>query len=302
MLYISFIVLSIIIFLILNALEFKKLKNKFFEKVNKNQFEKIIRKYLKKRSFFKKVFDNIEGTILKSNIKNYIPFFDVHIFIILSFIVFISLLFAFKDLGILPAAVFSTVSVYTFYALLLFLGLINRKKIKKIYLNFLSVFSGFYNVSENIIMSLKFTADYVEEPIKSIIKRNVNIYERTLISEEDCLEGILKEVGDKEFRKFIKFSKLYSKYGGNYNRALDKLSEQARRLAEVESLKSSGAIVGTTIVILMIILDIIAVISAVNDPDIINILKNTVSGQITVISNAAALIFALYIIKSINSD
>jgi tight adherence protein B len=179
---------------------------------------------------------------------------------------------------------------------------VNAKKIKEAYLSFLTTFMGFYNIEGNIINALKSTAPYISEPLRSIIKRNVFLYEKTQISVDECLENMAAEAGNKEFRKFINFAKMNAKYGGNFNKALMKLREQGEKLFSLESIKSANASVGSMIILVMIVINLLLMMNISADPDIVYIVKNTITGQAIAISNAVSIVFGLYMIKNINSS
>ena len=139
----------------------------------------------------------------------------------------------------------------------------NSRKIHKTYLTFLNTFAGFYRLNQgNIINSMDATAEYMPEPLKTILKRNIAIYKNSMKSEYECFNKIINEVGDKEFGKFFRFASMNSKYGGDFERALTKFREQGERLAAVEATKTASSVVGTIIILFMIGISLVLIFNA----------------------------------------
>lgn len=265
------------------------------------QYEKTTKNLLKQNSFLKKISCNIDGVIARSGVKKHLSFLDTGSFLVINLILFIVGFGVFKKLGFVAGMMYGCVIAYIPYTILTFMATINTRKIKKMYLTFLNTFSGFYNLEGNIINSINSTADYMPEPLKSILKRHITIYKSSMKSVNECFDGIINDVGDKEFRKFFKFAKLHSKYGGNFERALEKFREQGEKLASVESTKTANASVGTMVILLMIGISLMLIFNASSEPEIVFIIRKTITGQMIAASNAAAIIFGLYMIKNINT-
>ena len=249
---------------------------------------------------FKRLYAVVESTILYSGIKNYIPV-SVSGYMAFSAVLFAGAFYFFQRLGVLAALMYAGATVYVPYAVLSFMVLLNQRKIKGMYINFLNTFTGFYSVEGNLVNSLNSTSDYVAEPLRSILKRHVLIYQRAMRSMDDFLSGIMAEISGREFKKFFKFAKLQAKYGGNFQKALAKLREQGEKLASVESLKGASAAVSTMIILIMIVINLVMLFNISKEPDMVYTLRNTLEGQMILVSNAAAIIFALFMIKHINA-
>lgn len=278
-----------------------------FERKNKikpyfiRQYEKATKNLLKQNSIWKKISCSINGVIARSGIKKYLSFLDTSSFLGVDLLLFIVAFAVFNKLGFLAGFMYGCVVAYIPYTLLAFLSTINTRKIKKTYLTFLNTFSGFYNLEGNILNAVESTAEYMPEPLSSILKQNIGVYKRSLKSVDECFDSIINDVGDKEFRKFFKFAKLHSKYGGSFEKTLAKFREQGEKLASAEAAKAAGASVGTMVVLLMIGISLMLIFNVSLEPEIIITLKNTFTGQMIVASNAAAIIFGLYMIKNINT-
>lgn len=277
-----------------------KLNGSRFKRFYFREYDKILKKVLGNSGFLKRRYDGIRNVILRSGIKNYIPL-DAGSFIGFCMGLFVMAFLFFRKLGILAAFMYAGAAVYVPFAVLSFMTVLNQRKIKGMYLNFLSTFSGFFNIEGNMVNSIKSTSEYVGEPLRSILKRHVIIYERSMKSMEEFLDRIMAEIGDREFRKFFKFAKLYAKYGGNFGKALSKLREHGEKLSSVESMKGAGSSVGTMVILLMVVINLLLILNLSNDPEVVYTLKNTMTGQVIAVSNAAAVIFGLYMIKNINS-
>jgi hypothetical protein len=266
------------------------------------QYEDILDDILKQNSLLKRMTDNVDGIIARSGIKKHLSFLNASSFFIIDLILFIGAFGVFKKLGLLAGFMYSCVVAYLPFAILMFVSAINTRKIKKTYLTFLNTFSGFYNLEGNIINAIAQTAEYMPEPLKSILKRHIEIYKRSMKSTDEWFDELINEVGDGEFRKFFKFAKLNAKYGGNFERALVKFREQGEKLASIEATKTASASVGTMVILLMIGICLLLIFNISSEYETMMVLKNTVTGQMIAASNAAAIIFGLYMIKHINSS
>lgn len=277
-----------------------KLNGSRFKRFYFREYDKVLKRILGNSGFLKKRYEDIQTVILQSGIKNYIPL-DAGVFTGFCMGLFALAFFFFRKLGILAALMYAGTVVYVPFAVLSFMTVLNQRKIKTMYINFLNTFSGFFNIEGNVVNSIKSTSEYVGEPLWSILRRHVMVYERSMKSMEEFLDGIIAEIGDREFRKFFKFAKLHAKYGGNFGRALAKLREQGEKLASVESLKGASAAVSTMIILAMIVINLVMIMNISGEAEAVYILRNTLEGQMILASNAAAIIFALFIIKHINT-
>lgn len=290
----QFVVLSALIYLAATEI----LRAKFRRRLVESYFSRKAFGFLESRSNF---FKGIDSLLARSGIKGKLPSLDAKNMAIISCILFLAGIYFFRRLGI-AALFYAAAMVYIPYAGMMFLSSVNARKIKSAYLAFLSTFIGFYNIESNIINALKSTAAYVSEPLSSILRRNVFLFEKTQLSIAECLDNIAFEVGDKEFRKFINFAKMNAKYGGNFGKALTKLREQAEKLHSLEAIKSANATVGSMVILFMIVINLVLMMNVSNDPEVAFTIRNTMTGQAIAVSNAVAIMFGLYMIKNINSS
>ncbi|MEQ6360574.1 hypothetical protein V7D15_13005 [Thermoanaerobacter thermohydrosulfuricus] len=291
--FIEFVLLAVVIYtaaLSIECLKFKK-------RLSKWQFKKT--GVLSEKG--SKLLKSINVLLVRSGVKSKLPFLDAKNMMIVSVLLFVAVIYPFRRLGF-AALFYASSVVYVPYAAMMFMSTVNAKKIKEAYLSFLTTFMGFYNIEGNIINALKSTAPYISEPLRSIIKRNVFLYEKTQMSVDECLENMAAEAGSREFRKFINFAKMNAKYGGNFNKALTKLREQGEKLFSLESIKAANASVGSMVILIMIVINLLLMMNISADPDIVYIVKNTITGQAIAISNAVSIVFGLYMIKNINSS
>lgn len=296
MIYLAFIesaLLTLVIYAV--ALGIERLK--FKRRLSKWQFKKT--GILSEKG--SRLLKSVDVLLARSGVKSKLPFLDAKNMMIVSVLLFAAGIYLFHRLGF-AALFYASAVVYVPYAAMMFMSTVNAKKIKEAYLSFLTTFMGFYNIEGNIINALKSTAPYISEPLRSIIKRNVFLYEKTQMSVDECLENMAAEAGNREFRKFINFAKMNAKYGGNFNKALMKLREQGEKLFSLESIKAANASVGSMVILVMIIINLLLMMNISTDPDIVYIVKNTITGQAIAVSNAVSIIFGLYMIKNINSS
>lgn len=291
--FIEFVLLAVVIYTA--ALSIERLK--FKKRLSKWQFKKT--GVLSEKG--SRLLRSIDVLLARSGVKSKLPFLDAKNMMIVSVLLFVAVIYPFRRLGF-AALFYASSVVYVPYAAMMFMSTVNAKKIKEAYLSFLTTFMGFYNIEGNIINALKSTAPYISEPLRSIIKRNVFLYEKTQMSVDECLENMAAETGNREFRKFINFAKMNAKYGGNFNKALMKLREQGEKLFSLESIKAANASVGSMVILIMIVINLLLMMNISADPDIVYIVKNTITGQAIAISNAVSIVFGLYMIKNINSS
>jgi len=289
----EFALLAVVIYSVVLGIE----RLKFKKRLSKWQFKKS--GVLSKKG--SKLLRSIDVILARSGVKSKLPFLDAKNMMIVSAVFFAIGIYLFRRLGF-AALFYASSIVYVPYAAMMLMSTVNAKKIKEAYLSFLTTFMGFYNIEGNIINALKSTAPYISEPLRSIIKRNVFLYEKTQMSVDECLENMAAEAGNKEFRKFINFAKMNAKYGGNFNKALMKLREQGEKLFSLESIKAANASVGSMVILVMIVINLLLMMNISTDPDIVYIVKNTITGQVIAISNAISIMFGLYMIKNINSS
>lgn len=291
--FVEFVLLAVLIYA--TAVSVERLK--FKRRLSEWQFKKT--GVLSEKG--SKLLKSIDVLLARSGVRSKLPFLDAKNMMIVSALLFAIGIYLFRRLGF-AALFYASSIVYVPYAAMMLMSAVNARKIKEAYLSFLTTFMGFYNIEGNIINALKSTAPYISEPLRSIIKRNVFLYEKTQMSVDECLENMAVEAGNREFRKFINFAKMNAKYGGNFNKALMKLREQGEKLFSLESIKAANASVGSIVILVMIIINLLLMMNISTDPDIVYIVKNTITGQAIAISNAVSIVFGLYMIKNINSS
>lgn len=261
---------------------------------------RLLEEYLPKESFLRRLRNNLNAVILRSGIRKYLPWFNVQYLVLAMAAVFFAAYLYFKDLG--PAGlIYSGIAVFVVLTFLLLMATFNKNAVRKMYLNFLNVYSGFTLVEHSEMAALERTSDYVEEPLKSILKRWTTLYKTSQRSLDECFDGILEEIGDREFRKFFKFSKANAKYGGDYQKALEKLKEQGEKLQSISAMKVSGAVLGTVTIMFMIACNLFLLSTAIEDPQVMYYL-GTFDGQILLAANGLAIGFAVYMIFDINKS
>ncbi|WKV09452.1 hypothetical protein Q2T46_03065 [Thermoanaerobacterium sp. CMT5567-10] len=291
--FIQFVLLSLIIYtaaVYVERIKFKK---------------RLIEWHFSERGFIagkgSKILKSIDVLLAQSGLKRRLPFLNAKNIAAINLVILALAVYFFRRLGF-AALFYAFAALYLPFAFMMLLSSINVKKVKEAYLAFLTTFMGFYNIEDNIINALKSTAPYISNPLKSIIEKNVFQFEKTQISVLECLDNMASEAGNNEFRKFINFAKMSVKYGGNFNKAITKLKDQAEKLYSLEAIKSANAYVGSIVILVMIVMNLMLMVNISSDPDIVYIVKNTVTGQVIAVSNAVSIIFGLYMIKNINSS
>jgi len=174
---------------------------------------------------------------------------------------------------------------------------LRTRKIEKQYIDFLNLYSNFFNTFNNCPDALRETSKYLKRPLKNIISKNVLAYERSLKSFDEILTSLEEEIDSLEFKKFFHFTKMYNKYGGNYNEMLNKLKEQAlknRQLKEEQDVNKKTAYLVLGIIILISFVAYLGL-----SPRDIYTLTHTPAGIAVLVYNFFSYIFAVAILKSI---
>ncbi|MBZ4687362.1 MAG: hypothetical protein JG764_995 [Clostridiales bacterium] len=257
----------------------------------------------KRKGYTGKIIDKIDISIQASNIQKYLPFMDISMFIITVMVISLLILFlGYRITGSLITSLFIGIMTGFLPGVALdILAAANTKKIRRLYLGFLNTFEGFFNISGDIIYAFERSADYTTEPLKSFIKSTVMKYRRSNLEFIDCLDDLEKQIRDREFGKFIKFTKLHLVYGGDYRMAIRKLIEQARRLESSRSIMAASALTGTIVISGVIILDLVSFISAYTmNPETAIVLRSTLTGQLIAVGNLLAVGAGVYMIASLN--
>jgi tight adherence protein B len=286
---VQFLLLAVLIYSLLEELHGRRLSEKIsirFERSGDRRISRVLRA--------------ADALIARSGVRGKTPFLSAEVLILFCFSIFAFGILFLRKLGF-AALLYSAVLAYIPYAVVSFCALVSAGKIRAAYMTFLSMFSGFYGIEGgNIMNALKSTAAYLPEPLRSIILRNVLLFETGVRSTEEALDGIALEAGYGEFRKFARLAKLNAKYGGDFGKVLEKMRERAERLNSIEAVKSANASVGTLVIFFMILFDLAFVFSVSREPEMAYILMRTTVGQVIVLANAAAVVFGLFIIMNIN--
>jgi tight adherence protein B len=243
------------------------------------------------------VFQGVSDAIRVSGVRRFVPVMDVPLFLLLSLIFFLAgCLWGFQTTRSPVVSLAAGVMAGFLPRIALeFMAVLNSRKVRSLYLGFLNVFYGFYSLDGDIVGAFRRSAAYTGEPLRTFINKMVHVYDRGGSDFGRCLDELAREVRDREFVKFIKFTKLYLVYGGDYARALEKLADQARRLESAGTALFSSATVGFLAVSAMAVLNGAGLVAAYAlNPDTAFFVKNTLTGQFLALANLGAVAFGLY--------
>lgn len=305
--YITFILktafVSLVAYLLLSSRKKQKNTTKKRTRQLKETIDRLFKNNKSEDTYYGRLIQMIDDVIQSSNIQKYLPFMDVSVFMLLSIVLAFFILF-------LGYTITQSITISIFMAalssmipkiILDVMSASNTKKIRKLYLSFLNAFHGFYNISGDIIHAFDRSAEYTTEPLRSFIKEAVLKYNRSNIEFVECLDDLEQKIRDKEFKKFIKFTKLHLIYGGDYRKALSKLIQQARRLESSRAMLAASALSGTVIISGVILLDLLTFFSVyISNPQSAEILRSTVTGQAITIYNLFAVSIGIYMVTSLN--
>lgn len=244
-----------------------------------------------------KITKDIDQLINIFGLNKYIPKINGVFVFYAFFLIVLVMLIKFILSGFIAGIIILAVALYTLNYVLKSIIINRTRKISKIYLNFLNIYTSFYNTFNNCPDALRETSKYIGQPLKNIIMNNMFLYDNTSKTFNEVLDLIANSVDDSEFRKFINFTKMYEKYGGNYNEVLDKLREQAIKNSEIAAERESNVFIATLVIGSMILLNLMSFVGLQQND--IYILTHTISGWEVLALNIISYIVGIYVIKNI---
>lgn len=229
-------------YLISSTIDFYSLIDTGIDKLNKDYIERKIRRQVKlytraagklKLSFF----DKIEIRYIdRSNIRRYLPFFNLYILIILCIILFI-LLFepVYRAIYSFPGTlVICFVFSLTPFFLLDILGKYNSESIRQKLADFISVLSRWCSVKNDIFFAFEKAAgmgSFIGEPLRTYILDMVSQIKYG-VDPDEALDILSLKVDNPQFKDFIINIKQNIKHRGDTQKLLSGLEEQYFRLNE----------------------------------------------------------------------
>lgn len=239
--------------------------------------------------------------IYQSGIAGRLPWFSdkglLLFFLAVAFLVYTKLSAA----GRFIALTYGFIALVALMTFLLLLVLINKAKLRKSFLSFLTIYSNFYAAEADEIQALEKAAGYIEDPFKHIIKRWIAFYRgRKELSFDEALDGILSDTGDEpEVRKFINMTRLSHRYGGDYQGLLKKMIRQGQYKEESLAKKASTAALGTGLILFMIMMNLVLLFSLLNQTELA-VFFHSVKGRLHLFLNALATLASIGFVLNIH--
>lgn len=121
-----------------------------------------------------------------------------------------------------------------------------KDKLNQGFISFLSTFAGFYAINKNVMKSLKETCDFIDEPVKGIVLKNLLLYEKGQLAYEELFIRIADEIDIKSYRNFFMLLLTADTTGaditGITRRLIDTEQEKNRAMVQLRSSISYGLI------------------------------------------------------------
>lgn len=172
-----------------------------------------------------------------------------------------------------------------------------KNKIKKMFLEFISILSGYSLISENMIKALKETIEFLKEPLKSILSKNIYLYEKGQITQYELFTKLSDEIGDDEFKKLFLILSTTEDEGSNYTEVLNEMRKRADEDYGITTQVESTSTGGVVVIFIMLALNLYSFNVAVGNPETSAFLVGTNYGNVLMIENLIFIIIALLIAR-----
>lgn len=229
----------IIAFKIARGINFKKAIKEYLNSLNmRNEVKSLNKKNAKYSDTFAiklNFIDKIELYLIdKSNIRHYIPFMNLHVFVSFDILIFcITFHLFYKILLFIPSALMLSVVISLIPVIVLDLMVkYNSEKVRKRLAEFISILNRWCSVKEDIFYAFEKSLDSgIGEPLNTFI-RDMVIQVNRGINPMDALGLLQVKVDNPQFRDFIINIKQNVKHRGNLKKLLDNLEEEFYRIEE----------------------------------------------------------------------
>lgn len=254
------------------------------------------KQYYISSSHRKNYIQNVDISIEKANIRRFIPYLTTET--LLAFCIIVAtpaFIYSYRFFYNAGAAILIAGFFYSLPMIAMnILGYRNASKVDKQLVYFINTLKNFCLIQDDIVFALNRSIEYVNEPFKTFNTIFINEINHG-ISPFDALENYKNKIDNGKFKLLVKNFQLCAKYKGSYVEVLAKSNEQllkysieqARRKSEVK--KGRFAIYSMMIVSAVLFYGIVMM-----NPYLLIALRSDTVGQLIVIYNVAAILFAIY--------
>ncbi len=207
----------IFITLILGLLTAKKVE--MVEKRKKNRLFKLI--------------EFTEANINESNVKYYLPRYNILLHVSLAVALFTM---SYKALVAYPfefKVLISTIMFLIPWMILQFIKTKTTREIKKQLLDLMISFKAYYLLKKDVFLAFSMLEENISQPVKSAVIVLNKQYKRK-VSPERCLERFMKRFSDLKMKMFIEQVKLAIKTGGDVESICTKFINDMSKYEEIE--------------------------------------------------------------------
>lgn len=196
----------------------------------------------------------------KSNIRNYLPFFNFYVLVFISIAIIIAV---FRPVyGVLysvpPTAIICSLFGSVPFLVLEILGRYNSEKVRRMLANFISVLNRWCAVKEDIIYAFEKSLESgLGEPLRTYV-RDVVIQVKKGLDVQEALEILQMKVDSEQFGDFILNIRQSIKYRGDIRTLLSNMEDEFYRLEEeysrrkISSYRDKFLIYGTMAAVLIV--------------------------------------------------
>lgn len=260
-------------------------------------YSSLLRKVLNpKKAIKREKFIKLKKLIEESGIALKIKFYNVTIHVLLSVLAFITTYTLSRNfLGSISSVIFSVFIAIVPTAIL---NVLERNKIsvtRKEVLNFIDKFSDQIGVHENIFDAMKSCVEFLEEPVKSVTQKALDMYDNS-VDPLDCINYISSTLPGSEVKAFFDNLEYYFIEGGNISEINDEFLIELTELIEIDNIESTEDHKLFFSLYVMIALNTLIVFMSIK-ADPLKFIISTVYGEIALSINLAICI--LLIIKTL---
>lgn len=166
------------------------------------------------------------------------------------------------------------------------LNILEKNKISKTrkeVLNFIDIFSNQMIVHENIFEAMKSTTSFINNPIKNIIEKSLDMYDKR-IDPVKCINYISYNLPGLEVKSFFDSLKYYFLEGGDISSINDEFLIELNDLVEIDQKESSDDHMMYISIYIMIVLNLLVVFATLKS-DVAKLITHTLYGEIALSIN-----------------
>lgn len=164
----------------------------------------------------------------------------------------------------------------------------SKGKFQEQFISFISHFISTYSVTGNTVSSLKQMTNFLQEPLKSIVQKNLYLYEKGLITYDEMFRKTSDDIGLSNYRNFLMFVYWAEESGANLVEVTTRLLEHETEKQKLRNELRGSVVFGIGLICAVVIVGAFLVANALKTPEIASQV-NVVTLLLPIAGNLAAL-------------